>query len=110
MPSDHTQWERRLAIVDDLSDLLVENDDEDPEKLNTAVCEILTRHGATRADFVALDEKPGAAPMGGYRYSSQAEREAGAPSREWHWKLRRVRNRHGPLFECLVHNGPPHVW
>jgi hypothetical protein len=103
MPTDRTPWDRQRAIVDDLSHLQVDTelDETMPGILDEAVCGILLRHNATLADFRSLDEKPGAAPLGGYRFNTAADDAAGRPNREWHWKLRRVRNRCPKLFDCL---------
>jgi len=89
--------------VDALSALEVDTDRdaEDPSILNRAVCGILREQGCTVSDFRALDEKPGAAPLGGYRFSTPEDLAAGRPNREWHWKLRRVRNRCAALFDNL---------
>ena len=100
---DEATYERRLAIVDSLSQMPDDDPEGEPQTLEDRVCDVMLEHRATLADFRFLDEKPGAAPGGGYRFSTKEERGCDEPSQEWHWKLRRVRNRAGKrLFATLA--------
>ena len=93
VPMDEHTYYRRLRIVDKLSALPDDDPEDQPEILNDRVRDVLLGERATMADFRFLDEKPGAAPGGGYRWGQG----------EWHWKLRRVRNRAGKaLFGALA--------
>lgn len=53
------------------------------------VLDIVKASGLTRFDFPYLDEKPGMWPF---------------DHREWHWKLRVVRNSDSRLFEIMEQN------
>lgn len=99
MKGEEAKWEqiaRCKRIVDRLGapDAPMDEDGDDPMILNHFVCNVLLSENACRQDFTLLDEKPGSSYWGGYRFRMKE----GEPSREWHWRLRRVRNRYADLF------------
>ena len=90
---DRSPWERQARCVRVLAALECRSPltREDVEE----VLQIVQRYHLTRFDFKTIDESPG-------RYGYKIPFDDG--EREWHWKLRQVRNGRNRLFAILEQN------